>query len=260
MHEHAERELEYMTQAILKKIAGFFDVSEDVGSLFSAICKDRIEITADTSLVSQGGAYSDVFLLDSGWVLRSRGMDNGSRQIVNVALPGDFIALNALLFERSDFELRTKTDILAFRFDPRELSEALKSDASLAAALFWVNTQEESILAERIVSLGRRNARQRVCHVLCEFISRLEIIGVADASQLVIPLSQEEFSDILGISVVHANKTLKALERDEIISFRNAILMVQDRVALEREAGFEDGYLHFTRRADKTKRNYELIQ
>ena len=74
---------------------------------------------------------------------------------------------------------------------------------------------------------------------------------ITDVDQFIIPLSQEDFSDILGISLVHMNKTLRALERDQILSFRKGVLRVLDRARLEMEAGFDDGYIQFTRRNDR---------
>ncbi len=251
LSENETRELHVMSRAVLRKLGGFLDLSGGIIALFDEICRERVEFPAQSMLVQQGGDYSDVWLLDSGWVTRSRHMEDGTRQIVNMAIPGDFIALNALLFASSDFELSAKTDVVAFRFDAGELGRALAVDPRLSAALFWVNAHEESMLAERIVSLGRRSARQRVAHVLCEFVARLEIIGIEDPERVAIPISQTDFSDILGISLVHTNKTLRALERDNVITFRNAVLMVLDRARLEAEAGFEAGYLHFTRRTDR---------
>lgn len=240
-----------LTEILLNKVSGFFDVTDEVKKTFAEICTDLEEFDAGTIIVPQGGDYGDVFLLDRGWVIRARNLENGARQIVNVALPGDFVAMNALLFATSDFELSCKTDIAAYRLPADRLGSALTRNAMLSAALFWVNAHEESLLAERIVSLGRRSARQRTAHVLCELMARLEIIGISDAEKFVIPISQEEFSDILGISVVHMNKTLRAFEREGIISFRNALLLVRDRMKLEQAAGFESGYLQFTRRTDR---------
>jgi len=239
-----------LTRAILKKLSGFFDVDTNIQAIFDDVCKSSVDLAANSVLVEQSGDYGDVFLIESGWVVRSRNMASGARQIVNVALPGDFVALNALLFSQSDFELSCKTDVTAYRFASNELGDAIGRYPALSAALFWANAHEESMLAERIVSLGRRSARARTAHVLCEFISRLEIVGVEDIERLIIPISQDDFADILGISIVHMNKTLRALERDGVISFRNALLMVMNRDRLEAEAGFEAGYLHFTRRMD----------
>ena len=245
-----EKGLYSLTDAILKKLEGCYPVSDEVAEILSDICTDKVDLEAGSVIVAQDGTYGDVYLLDSGWALRARHMANGSRQIVNTVMAGDFLAFNAMLFTKSDFELRCKTDVSAYRLSSSALEAALSRNATLAAALFWINGQEESMLAERIVSLGRRSARQRTAHVLCELIARMEIVGVENSESYLIPLSQDEFADILGISIVHMNKTLSALRRDGIITFRNSLLIVHDRPQLEIEAGFDSGYLHFTRRND----------
>lgn len=246
-----QADLAQMTRAILRKLGGYFDVTDEIGAIFDEVCTELVDFDASTVIVAQGGRYGDVFLVDSGWVMRARHLESGARQIVNLALPGDFVAMNALLFATSDFELRCKTDVRAFRFSSARLGTALARDPRLGTALIWANAYEESMLAERIVSLGRRSARARTAHVLCEIVSRLEIIGVDEVEKMIVPISQEEFADILGISVVHVNKTLRGLERDGVLSFRNAVLTIMDRRKLEFEAGFEKGYLHFTRRDDR---------
>ncbi|MDA9865493.1 Crp/Fnr family transcriptional regulator [bacterium] len=251
METYQEAGLIALAEVLLNKISGFFDVDDAVKDTFAEICDDLQEFEAGTIIVPQGGDYGDVYLLERGWVMRSRHMENGARQIVNLVLPGDFVAMNALLFARSDFELSCKTDVSAYRLPSEKLGNALTRNAMLSAALFWVNAHEESLLAERIVSLGRRSARERTAHVLCELMARLEITGVESIEQLMIPVSQEEFSDILGISVVHMNKTLRAFERDGILSFRNSILLIHDKGRLEMEAGFDKGYIQFTRRNDR---------
>lgn len=244
-------DLTTLTDILLKKIAGFFDIDDGIKETFADICDDLQQFQAGSILVPQGGDYGDVYLIDTGWLLRSRNLENGTRQIVNVVLPGDFAAMNALLFSTSDFEVSCKTDVTAFRLPGDRLGRALMNNAMLSAALFWVNAHEESLLAERIVSLGRRSARERTAHVLCELIARLEITGVKDVEQLILPISQEEFSDILGISIVHMNKTLRGFEREGILSFRNALLVIKDKRRLEQVAGFDGGYIQFTRRNDR---------
>lgn len=250
LNHQEEKELERLTRAILKKIEGCLPNSETSSGIIEELCEQQVTLSAGTVVVAQDGDFADVFLMESGWALRARHMADGSRQIVNTVMPGDFLAFNAILFSRSDFELRCKTDVHAYRISGDALSNALGRDPALSALLFWINGQEESMLSERIVSLGRRSARQRTAHVLCELIARVEIIKGPQGESFSIPLSQDDFADILGISVVHMNKTLRSLGRDNILSFRNSKLTVHDRSLLEREAGFDDGYLHFTRRND----------
>lgn len=248
--DRATQGIALLTSVLMNKLSGFFTLDEEIEGIFREICNDVCEFKAGHTLVRQGGDYSSIYLVDRGWAVRARYLPNGTRQIVNVGIPGDFLAMNALLFRSSDFELSCKTDLVAYRFSAEKLGSALTRHAILSSALFWVNAHEESLLAERIVSLGRRSARERAAHILCEIISRLEIAGVGDVFRLFIPLSQTDFADILRISLVHMNKTLRRLEQDQIISFRNATLRVLDRERLEQEAGFDSGYVQFTRRTD----------
>ncbi len=235
-----------MVEALTRKLSGFFHVSDAAAKDLVSLCSETRVFAPKERIAESGQAYRGIYLLHNGWALRSRVLENGSRQIVNVAMSGDFLGLNAVIFENSDFDIVAKTEVTAFFIHKDELRGVLGRDPVLAAAIFWVTAHEESMLAERIVSLGRRSVRVRTAHVLCEFISRLEIIEPSAADELLIPLTQEDFSDILGTSLVHTNKTLRSLDRDGIIQFRQGLLRISDRHELERTAGFERGYLHFT--------------
>jgi CRP-like cAMP-binding protein len=236
-----------MVEALTRKLSGFFHVSEPAARDLVKLCSETRVFAPRERIAESGEAYRGIYLVHNGWALRSRVLENGSRQIVNVAMPGDFLGLNAMIFEHSDFDIVAKTEVTAYFIHKDDLRAVLGRDPMLAAAIFWVTAHEEAMLAERIVSLGRRSVRVRTAHVLCEFISRLEIIDAELADEVLIPLTQEDFSDILGTSLVHTNKTLRSLDRDGIIQFRQGLLRINDRRELERTAGFERGYLHFTR-------------
>lgn len=245
---------EPMSEHFLKKLDRFYDIDDGLPQAFRGVCSECVEFAPDTFFARQEAEYEGTYLIDNGWIIRSKTLDSGVRQIVNVAIPGDFVGLNALLFERSEFDLISKTHVHAYRFDPKALLDVFMRFPAFAAALFWVNATEERILAERIVSLGRRSARQRTAHVLCELVTRMEVIGVEAADQLILPISQEDFADIIGISLVHMNRTLKSLEADEVISFRNEILTIVNMEKLKQIAGFDAGYLHFATRPDHVRR------
>lgn len=236
-----------MVDALTRKLSGFFRASAEASEALVSLCADVRTFALRERIAETGEPYAGVYLVRSGWALRSRILETGSRQIVNVAMPGDFLCLNSMIFDHSDFDIVAKTEVQAYVIPVDRMRAVLGRDPGLAAAIFWVTAQEESILAERIVSLGRRSVRARTAHVLCEFISRLEIIEPQRPDEVLIPLTQEDFADILGTSLVHTNKTLRALDRDGVIQFRQGLLRINDRRELERAAGFDKGYLHFTR-------------
>lgn len=229
-----------------RKLHGFFQMSDDAVRKLVEHCSSPRIYTRDETIARADSAYTKLFIVADGWAVRSRTLPDGGRQIVNVAMPGDVLCLNALMFELSDFDITAQTDVTAFPIAPEDLRAVLAADADLACALFWVSAREECILAERIVSLGRRSAKVRMAHVLSELVARISIVEDLEMNDIMMPMTQEDLADILGLSVVHTNKTLRALHREGILSFRNGILRLHDRNALERLAGFEDGYLHFT--------------
>ena len=114
----------------------------------------------------------------------------------------------------------------------------------------WSNAHEESLLAERIVSLGRRDATQRLAHVLCEIVARLELIERHTGDVLSLPLIQEDFGDILGISVIHVLRVFKRLQAMGVVEYRSKRVSLLDLEKLRRIAGFEGEYLYFSQRKD----------
>ena len=90
----------------------------------------------------------------------------------------------------------------------------------LAAAIAWTMGQEDSILAERVVSLGRRDSLEKLAHALCELEARLSAIGLMRGKTIELPLNQEDFADILGISVIHVNRTFRRLSEEKTAEYR----------------------------------------
>jgi hypothetical protein len=57
-------------------------------------------------------------------------------------------------------------------------------------------------------------------------------------------LSQAVVADVLGISLVHLNKTLQNLRRDEVIQWEDRVIAIQNWPELASIAEFDDVYLN----------------
>lgn len=239
-----------MTRPLFAKLRGFFALTAEIEDAITKLCVQRASFAPREVIIRQGEAYQAIYLIDSGWVLRARHLRQGTRQIVNVAIAGDFICFNASLFGTSDFDLVARSPVAAFRFERLGVGELFARHPSLALALAWSNAQEESVLAERIVSLGRRNALERMAHVLCELGERLAVVELASDGRLSLPLTQEDLADLLGMSQIHVNRTLRALAGRHLVHYKAGQLDILDPKGLAIAAGFDAGYLHYARRSD----------
>lgn len=102
-------------------------------------------------------------------------------------------------------------------------------------------------MAERIVSLGRRDSLEKLAFTLCEMASRLDAIGLLSGDLIETPVNQEDFADILGISVIHVNRTFRRLSEERVVDYAKSRIRILDRRRLADFAGFAPGYLHFAR-------------
>lgn len=95
------------------------------------------------------------------------------------------------------------------------------------------------------MNAGRRTARERLAHLLCEQFARLYAVGLAESGKpLRIAINQTEIADAMGLSLVHVNKTLKIFKNKQLIGRNLNFLEILDWEGLKKEAGFDSSYLH----------------
>jgi CRP-like cAMP-binding protein len=109
----------------------------------------------------------------------------------------------------------------------------------------WHDTLVDgSVFREWIANVGRRDARTRLAHLLCEFALRLEAAGLGEHSKWELPMTQEQLADATGLTPVHVNRTLKTLDADGLIVRNKRAVSVSDWKRLAAAGDFQSGYLH----------------
>ena len=111
----------------------------------------------------------------------------------------------------------------------------------------WIDSLiNSSVFREWVVNVGRRDARTRIAHLLCEIAARLRALGTGDGTVFDFPLTQEQIADCTGLTAVHTNRTLQTLRRDGLIGLSSGKLTVLDWDALCEVGDFNERYLHHT--------------
>jgi CRP-like cAMP-binding protein len=110
--------------------------------------------------------------------------------------------------------------------------------------LWWATLVDEATLREALVNIGRRDAEQRVSHLICELHLRLQAVGLANGGDFDLPLIQAELADAVGISAVHANRTLQSLRQQNLIRLAGRSMTILDVPRLRSLCGFNPNYLH----------------
>jgi CRP-like cAMP-binding protein len=194
-------------------------------------------------IVSEGKRCSAVFLITEGIALRYRILRDGQRQILNFLFPGDFAGVTNCRFDSALYSIKTLTHATIAPIPLPRLIGLFDSHPQLAAKLFWSFASEVAILAEHLIAIGRRPARERIAHLLLELHSRLQLIGLANERSYRLPLTQEMISDALGLSIPYVNRVLRQLRRDGLATIKDQLVVIENMEELASLADFEFAYL-----------------
>ena len=205
-----------------------------------ALSRYEREFPARANL-SAGDTRSDyVHLVQSGWVCRTKLLADGRRQIMGVLLPGDVCGLNRGVTATHGVSICSLTPCRVIVAPWTKVLQACEADADTARTLWSKAARQNAIVAELIVSLGRRSALERMSHLLCELSLRQ---GVGSQAACEFPLTQVDLSDLLGLSVVHVNRVLQILRRRGLVELQRSRLTIIDVERLQDCGGFDPAYL-----------------
>lgn len=212
-----------------------------------AICNLPItirDVQPPSYLVRDGETPTRCAFLIDGFTYRQKITRDGARQIVSVQVPGDFIDLQHLLLRQADHNVQALTVARIAEVPIPALTKLMREHPSVAEALWIDSLIEGSIFREWVVNVGRRDARTRLAHLLCEFLIRLHAVGLAADGAYEIPMTQEHLGDALGLTPVHVNRVLRALEKDGLIQRSKRRVLVSHWDKLRTAADFSSHYLH----------------
>jgi CRP-like cAMP-binding protein len=203
-------------------------------------------VQAGIELAREGEPANSIHFLLDGWACRFKHHRDGRRSISTILVPGDVCDLDALQFGRLDYGIRTLTAGTVLSL-PRERASALVTrHPGIARAVTWLGLVENSILRQGVFCLGRRCARERLAHLVCELGSRLGQSNEQGEVSFDLPLNQTDIADLLGLTAVHVNRTLQQLRADRLIAFAHRKMTICDVAELRKIADFDPGYLHIS--------------
>lgn len=233
--------------SLVRRVSHYVDIRTDEFAILQDL-PHRTEVRKPgEDIVNIGETIDYIFVVESGWALRSRILDDGRRQILNFMLPGDCFDLMSLVTAKSDHSVSAATEVTLRRIGARDFFNAIQSSTKLATAFWWVAVQEEAILREQIIRVGRRSAVERVAHILLELNRRLAMIEGREKDFVDLPVPQALLADALGLSVVHISRTFTKLKRDGLIATTPKGIEIRQRKKLEDISDFESAYLHLER-------------
>ena len=110
----------------------------------------ELTVAPGAAILLEQARASHLFSVLSGWAFRYKTLEDGRRQIINYALPGDFLGLQAAMSDMMGHGIEALTDTVLCVFPRDKLWEFFAADTQLAFNMTWLAATQERSLDERI--------------------------------------------------------------------------------------------------------------
>ena len=215
------------------------DFSPEELDFVSSFKSGELNVEAGTNVLLQGTNSAYLYTVLVGWAFRHKTMPDGRRQILNFAMPSDFLGLQGTVANEMQHSVEALTDMTLCLFPREKLWDLFTKFPALAYDVTWLAAREEQILDESLLSIGRRTAVERMAYLLLHLFTRAEEVGLTKGDTIQFPFTQQHVADTLGMSLVHANKTLKKLTATRTMRWKGKVFEILNREALGKLANFE---------------------
>lgn len=222
------------------------DLSPDACEAITALPWRIIKRPRHSYVLRESDLVKEVSVLLSGFAQRQKHTSDGARQIVSFSVAGDPLDFDCLFLGEPDFSVQMCSDGAIACVRSEAINELLDSQMEVDRAVTATLLADAAIFQEWVVNTGRRDARQRIAHLLCEILVRVKAQQI-NTDTFELPFTQEQIADATGLTAVHVNRILRQLSTEGAIQRDRRFISVPDWELLETIADFDSRFLHMHR-------------
>ncbi|MEO5758923.1 MAG: Crp/Fnr family transcriptional regulator [Mesorhizobium sp.] len=201
----------------------------------------RRRYPANTTIAGQHQAKSLILIITAGWAAFAKVLPNGSRLIVDFALPHE-VALIEFSGEAGE-TVTALSDVTATELTGPVHTCSSRYPQPVCEAILLAEANRYSRVVEHLAGVSRKGAVERTAHLLLELACRAHRSATSYPDRFECPLTQAELADALGLSAVHVSRVLKELRESGLASFRNGLVELHNHAGLIKTAGFDRSYM-----------------
>lgn len=230
-------------QGFVDRLTGRSLLSAEEQQAIVNLPSQTAQVPANRDFVSLDEVTEHACVIVEGVVGRFGQNSNGERQITTLHIAGDMANLQSVVQTKGTSALQALSTSTILRV-PHVALRAVAARFPAIAEAFWRDCMVDAgILSQWVVNVGRRDAKTRIAHLLCEMAVRYKEHGQARAMLFQFPLTQNHLADATGLTSVHVNRTLKALREDGVVFCSGRVVHILDWDGLVRIGEFDADYL-----------------
>jgi len=186
-------------------------------------------------IFGEGKRLKGVYCIKSGNPKLSKMSDNGKNHIVKIASRGDLLGQRSLISESPSNLSAVALNDMEVCFVPKDHIIDLTENKSFIKEVLVNMTNELKIANDNIVEMAQKKVNQRTAKAL---LYLEENFGFDAEGYLILVLSREDFSNVVGAAKEAFIRTLSEFKKNKLISLSGKKIKILDKEKLQQIASF----------------------
>lgn len=252
-------QIQHNLQRFLDRLTSRSVLSEPEQQAILNLPAHAAQVRANRDFVRLGEIVDHACVIVEGVAGRFGQNVQGARQITALHIAGEMADLHSVVQPRGCSALQALSTVTILRVPHRALRAAAARHPAIAEAFWRDSSVDAAILSQWVVNVGRRDARTRIAHLLCEMAVRYK--GDAAGNEIVFefPVTQFHLADATGLTAVHVNRTLKALRDAGLAVISGRTVHILDWGELVTVGEFDPAYLQIDIKPEERLRILEAV-
>lgn len=243
--------IDWALESLVRRLGTLSPLSKDDVAALRTLSGELVRLRGNADIVSRSEDFEHACLVVSGTVARFVQLKDGSRQFTAFHLPGDIADIHRVATPAAGSALQTLSMATIVQVPAKDLKRIALASPTITQAFWAYAAVDAAVLTQWAVNVGRRDAKSRMAHFLCEIGVRSESCGLGSREEFILDASQAQIGDALGLTSVHVNRTLKALREAKLLSVDGRIVRIANWPSLAALGDFDSTYLQIDQEQDK---------
>lgn len=218
-------------------------LSAEERAAIRALPARAIRLGPNHEIIAPGVTSDYACLLQEGLLARFDEMLDGGRSLTALHIPGDMADLHSVVLPKAGWGIATLAPSVIFQVPHADIEVLARTYPGIAMAFWRDGSADASIVAKWVANIGRKSARARLAHLLCEMGWRMAAADLGTRERYDLPLTQGQIGDAMGVTSVHVSRVVRELREEGIASFRLNRVDIQDLDRLIAIAEFDPAFL-----------------
>jgi CRP/FNR family transcriptional regulator, anaerobic regulatory protein len=194
------------------RLSAFGTLNPSEQAALQSLAEPYLPYGRNETIRHEGQSPPGLYHLLEGWAISSIALVDGARQYLKVHLPGDLMGAPSLPYDHAVETLTTLTSARVAKISLPALGKLFVDFPRLGTFFYLVSQEERVMLMERLAGIGRLDAFRRIAALFVHLHERQVLLGRDPAAPIEMPLTQDQIADLLGLTPIHVNRTLRRMD------------------------------------------------